>query len=109
MKKSKIQWHEFKTDPPYNYKSTTIFEEDPDCCWFYYRYKNRPHIPEEKNCFLSFKACLFIDGVFLDYKSHMETSPYPEDHIEILYWCLEKEVINLIKQDFDRKFKGVLK
>jgi len=101
----KTTWHNFKTDPPYNYQTNSGFEDDPDSCWFYYRFKHKPHLTEKENCWLSFRACTFIDGVFTGYESHMKTSPYPEDHIEILYWCSDEDIKNAIEKNFNKKNK----
>lgn len=92
-----IKWRDFKTNPPYDAKADeeSGYETDRMHCWFTWRHTHRgPNRPIN----LSHKASEFYDGIFTEYKSHMRTSPYPEDWIEILNWTTTEEVQELIKE-----------
>ena len=95
-----MNWKNFKTEPPHNYESKGPYEDDPQVCWFIYQNTSRPS-SMNKGPFLSHAPCTFIDGVFEGYESHMKTSPYPEDRIEILYWCDADEIKDKIMEDYN--------
>ena len=84
-----VKWHDFKTDSPNDYRTDSRFEDDPDYCWVLYDY-----IPKHNDFgpFLTHKPTAFVDGYFVDLKKNFD-SPYEVDHIEILYWCNNNEVM----------------
>lgn len=98
---STITWRDFKLDPPYD-----AYEDDRNGletdfveAWFVYRYTNR----DSPGLHVSYKACTFSNGVFEPYLSHMRTSPYPEDRIEVIAWCsagdIREAVLNHYKEE----------
>ena len=92
-----LKWRDFKTNPPYDSKEDEEAGLDTDRvrAWFTWRHTHRgPGQPVN----LSYKACEFFDGIFTEYSSHMRTSPYPVDWIEILNWVPQEEVQQLIKE-----------
>lgn len=89
-------WHDFKSDPPHPYNSQAhASEEDPDYCYIIFRYLHGEY--RKGLHFMSPRATPFINGVFVDYTSHMATSPYPEDWIVVVQWCHEKDAQGLLK------------
>lgn len=101
---SKLKWRDFKTDPPYDYRSNSSLEDDPDRAYFTFRYVHKPHLSKKENKFLSYTACQFIDGIFAEYKSHMKTSPYKEDWIEVLTWCPITEIHEALLKSSGAKY-----
>ena len=90
-----LGWRDYKSDPPYNW--TTVkdaapgLESDPDVGFIVYRYTHRPaHGPMD--VFVSPYPYPFKDGAFEGYRSHMVTSPYHEDWIEVLAWLSIKDM-----------------
>lgn len=78
------KWRSFKSDPPYDWRTAVdgdIEESDPDCGFIAYFYVEKP-----ERIMFSLYPCNFEDGVFVAFKSHMQTSPYPEDRIEVVAW-----------------------
>ena len=98
-----MNWHNFKTDPPYDaYEDDKNgLETDFTYVWFTYRYTNRPHL--EGQPFVSHKACKFSQGLFEGYEGHMKTSPYPEDRITVLAWVEEKDVKDFVLKSFNEE------
>jgi hypothetical protein len=84
-------WKNFKQEKPFDYRAEDhgTMEVDPDVCHIIYRYKNR----HEGKYFISTYPTAYKDGEF---KGFGMNSPHPEDHIEVLYWCEAKELMNLI-------------
>lgn len=93
-------WHDFISDPPYNAEPDIAlgYETDHVFAWFIYRYENR----NKEMLFLSHAPCRYSNGVFEGYESHMKTSPYPEDRIQILYYCLSDDARDIIQQSFEK-------
>jgi len=98
---SQLRWKCFKTEKPYDaYEDIKDgLETDYEFCWFTYRYTDRPGLVETNNFFLSYKACMFKNGLFEGYEPGMSTSPYPTDWIEVLTWCSDQEVRDLILEE----------
>lgn len=97
-----LKWRNFKINPPYD-----AYEDDQNgletdfvSAWFVYRFKNRPHIKEKNNKFISHTACHYSQGVFEKYESSMGSSPYKYDHIEVLYWIEDIDVRKLLMLSF---------
>lgn len=106
-----IQWRNFKTDPPYDAQPDMDAGYETDYQWgyFIYRYKNRPYLendPLRVNKFLSPYPSYFYDGIFSRYESHMRTSPYPSDWIEVLWWCDIEDVRKTLLESFPLKVGG---
>ena len=99
-------WHKFATCPQYNYKSTTskFLEDDADLVYILYRYSNRIDQDDSENndIFISLKPTRFVDGYFEDFKSHMITSPYSTDWIDVIAWCYASDVAKALKKSFTR-------
>jgi len=91
---NEIEWKDFATDPPYDsYEDEGAgLETDATWAWFVYRYKHRKHLNGKE--FLSHAACKFQQGLFVGYESHMKTSPYPEDRIEVIKWASSEDIRN---------------
>ncbi len=94
-----MDWRNFKTDPPYDAKDDEEagLETDRIQAWFAYRFTHRPWLTD-KDIFVSFRASEFYDGIFTDYKSHMKTSPYDCDWIEVLYWVEAGTVKDILQK-----------
>lgn len=96
-----MKWRNYKTDPPYDAYDDDHngYETDYIFAYFVYRYTDRPdnmnHGP-----FVSFKACRYSQGIFEGYESHMKTSPYPSDRIEVLAWIEDDTVRDTLLEDF---------
>ena len=82
-----IGWRNFKTDPPYNWTTAVDahMESDPDVGFILYRYTHRPWLMGDA-VFVSPYPYAFKNGAFEGYRSHMVTSKYEEDWIEVLAW-----------------------
>lgn len=96
----KLPWKSFKKDPPYDaYEDDRNgLETDFVQAWFIYKRLYSPYLNDR--LFVSYKACRFTNGVFETYESHMKTSPYPIDRIEVLAWVESEFVKELILKDF---------
>lgn len=96
-----MQWRDFRTERPYDCfeDEKNNLETDPMEAWFVYRYFARPG---EGRLFVSYRACTFRNGVFEGYESHMKTSPYPEDRIEVVAWIPSREVKQEVMESFNR-------
>jgi len=99
MPKAEFPWKRFSEEQPYDYRTDSKVEDAPDYCWFVYRHVTRPN----GGPYLSHAPCAFVDGVFRGYESAMKTSTYPDDRIEVLYWCKADAVRDRIMQDFNVK------
>ena len=99
------KWRNFKTDPPYDaYEDEQNgMETDYVRAYFIYRYTGKPHLG--KHIRLSYEACTFSNNIFEGYESHMKTSPYPEDWIEVLYWIEAQDVKKILLTFFEQEHK----
>lgn len=86
-------WKNFITDPPHEHSHCAGMECDPDIGFILFRYTQRGEdwMPGRNWIFVSGTPYPFINGAFGEgehggYRSHMITSPYPEDRIEVIAW-----------------------
>jgi hypothetical protein len=109
MLDSKTGWRCFKTNPPYDWTEAVDGnrESDPDVGFILYSYKHdrwgRGLPSPERQFLVGPNPYPFQDGAFTGYRSHMLTSPYPEDHIEVIAWLPLAEAAKILR----KSYKGV--
>ena len=91
-------WLDFKKNPPHSCHDHPTMECDPDRGFILYRYTKRGDdwMVGRNWTFVSTTPYNFDDGAFTGYRSHMVTSPYPEDHIEVLAWLPYDDATTLL-------------
>lgn len=93
------KWRSFKDEPPYDWRTELDghMESDPDAGLIAYVYKNSP---SPQQVFFSTYVTPFKNGAFDSYRSHMVTSPYPNDRIEVIAWLPRQELEKFLETTF---------
>lgn len=97
------KWRDFKTDPPYDWRTETDgdMESDPEWGFIYYSYKYGPWGHGEPGAgrlnLISRHPYAFQDGAFTGYRSHMLTSTYPGDCIKVIAWLPLDDAVDLLR------------
>lgn len=99
-------WRSFKDNPPYDWRESVDghIESDPDWGFIAYvyanRYKSPFNYPQPHRVWFSSHPYPFKDGAFTGFRSHMITSPYPEDRIEVIAWLPIQALENYLETTF---------
>lgn len=102
-------WRDFKADPPHNH-GNNCGECDPEWGFILYRYLDRGSggnwNERRLKPFISERPTFFQDGIWVGYESHMKTSPYKEDWIEIVAWLPIEDALAFLEKKAPSKFRS---
>ena len=87
-----MKWIDFKEIKPL--EPDFHPEGDAENCWIAYRYVSHPQL----GVYVS-GPTRFSNGMFDNHVSSMNGKS-PECQIEVLYWCVAEEVVEMVGQNF---------